>query len=187
MAGETSKTTNLTAIQAGKRVNRGLTKATVMRTSDTHAFTTGQLEAADVLITAMQIPSNARVSEIRQYNDDLDSSCSPALAFDIGVAAAQDHTSVTSGTETAHSADDVIDADLFVDGDTTGQSATTKFTSLALDSATAGPDDAAKMVWEMLGYDEDPRTVYNVVVTTATAAATAAAGDVAWEIFYTQE
>lgn len=184
MAGETAKTTNLTNIQAGKKVEARKKAAQLKVARDTHAYTTAQLEAADVLITAAEVPSNALISEVRIYNDDLDSNGSPALALDIGFAAAEAFTSVTSSTKTKHAEDDILDADALVDGDTSAQAATTKFTPLALDSGTLGPDDAAKACWEILGYDEDPKTTFRIAVTTATAAATAAAGDFAIEVYY---
>lgn len=186
MAGETTKTTALTNSQADEAqyVAARLQAGKTVSAKDSHAYTTGELEAADVLITNIEIPSNAVVEEILVYNDDLDSNGTPTLATDYGLAAAKDFTSVTSSTETKHSEDDVLDADLFVDGDTTLQAATTKYTSLALDSATFGPDDAQKEVWELLGYDEDPHTKFRLCLTQATAAATAAAGDVALLVRY---
>lgn len=184
MAGETSKTTNLTSVEAGTTIDSRILKGRLVTSRVSHAFTTGQLELADVLLTAAIVPSNAILSEILQYNDDLDSNGSPALTIDIGLAAAQSFTSTTSGTATKHDANDVLDADLFVDGDTTAQAATTKLTSLALDSGTCGPDDINKPMWELLGYDFDPHTNFRVVVTTATAAATAAAGDFVLEVRY---
>jgi len=184
MAGETTKTTNLTNIEAGQKVDARAFGSNLRVARDYHAYTTGELEAADVLETSMLLPSNAIVDEIFVYNDDLDADGSPALAIDIGVAAYQDFISTTSSTETKHSDGDVLDADLFVDGATDLQAATTKFTSLALDSGTMGPDDAYKAIWQLLGYDEDPRTIFQVVVTVATAAATAAAGDVVFKVHY---
>lgn len=187
MAGETSKTTELTNIESGLKSDSRLVRGELVEARDYHAYTTGQLEAADVLLTAIDIPSNAIISEILMYNDDLDSNGTPLLAFDIGLAAAQEFTSVTSGTATKHAENAILDADLLVDGDTTAQAATTKFTSLALDSATSGPDDLYKAAWELLGYDEDPKTVFRVAITTAAAAATAAAGDVILLVRYSKD
>ena len=184
MAGETSKTTALTNVQAGIKRNARLARARQAVARDIHAYTTAQLELADVLLTAIELPSNAIVNDIKMYNDDLDSNGTPALTFDVGLAAGEAFTSTTSSTDTKHSEDDILDADALVDGSTAGQAATTNFVSLALDAGTAGPDDANKALWEILGYDNDPRTVFRVAITTATAAATAAAGDVALEVHY---
>lgn len=184
MAGETTKTAALTNAQAGINRASRLNKGKYVVGTDSHAYSTGELEAADNLITNIELPSNAIVREIRMYNDDLDSNGSPALVFDVGVAAGADYTDITSGSATKHSEDDIIDADLFVDGSTEGQSANTNWVSLTPDSATMGPDDIDKPIWERLGYDEDPRTTFRLSITAATAAATAAAGDMAIECHY---
>jgi hypothetical protein len=184
MAGETSKTLIRTDFDNKKKVMARLVRGRAMEAREYHAFTATQLEAADVLLTGIKIPSNAILSEILMYNDDLDSNACPTLAFDIGLYATAKFISTTSSTDTTHAADAVLDADLFVDGDTTAQAATTKLTSLALDSGTCGPDDLYKSMWELLGYDNDPRTEFGVVITAATAAATAAAGDMVLVVRY---
>lgn len=186
MAGETQKTTALTnrdsAIVRDARLSRGRVRVGL----DHHQFAAAtELEAGDNLIMDIPIPSNAIVTDIAILNDDLDTDACPTLAIDVGVAAREAYTSVTSGTETKHSKDDIIDADLFVDGATDGQAATTKFTSLALDTGTNGADDALKPVWQKLGYDEDPKTTFNIVVQSQTAAAAlGAAGDLAVKVEY---
>lgn len=187
MAGETTKTTSLTNVQAGKKNKARVGRGSVLIAQDKHQFAAATaLEANDALIMDIRIPSNAVVHGIEIYNDDMDTGACPTLALDIGVAAAADFTSVTSGTKTKHDADDLIDVDLFVDGDTTAQAATTKWTSLGLDTATMGPDDMGKAVWELLGYDADPHTEFNIVVVSATAAsALGAAADLAVRVLYT--
>lgn len=184
MAGETTKTTNLTNAQAGIKRTSALAAGKLVVATDSHAFSATETQLADVLLTDIRIPSNAVVREIKMYNDDLDSHGTPTLVFDIGVYAAEAFTSTTSGTDTKHAADAIVDADLFVDGDTTARAATTKFTSLALDPGTMGPDDIDKPVWELLGYDNDPNAVLGVAITAQVAAATGAAGDLALQVEY---
>lgn len=174
MAGETQKTTNLTNAVAKPRILRDsrYKDAKITIGLDSHQFAAAtELEAADVLLMDIDIPSNSIVLDISVHNDDMDTDGSPTLALDIGVAAGKDHDSVTSGTVTRHVADSVVDADLFVDGATTCQAATTNWTSLVPDSGTLGPDDRLKPVWELLGFDEDPVTIYKLAVTSATASA----------------
>jgi hypothetical protein len=187
MAAATSKTTALTNIQGNTKVDAKLLNATVRMSQDIHAYTASpdQLEAGDDLITGITLPSNAVVLQIDLYNDDLDSNGTPTLTFDIGLWAGADFTDVTSGSATKHNEDDELDVDLFVDGSTTPQAATTSWTQQALDATTFGPDDANKALWELLGYDEDPHTVFRVGITCAAAAATAAAGDVALRVYWT--
>lgn len=184
MAGETVKTTALTNAQEGKAREARLNGTTYKVATDSKALLATETEVGDVLLTNIRIPSNAIVREIKVYNDDLDSNGTPTLTADVGVAAAVAFTSVTSGTKTRHAVDAVLDADLFVDGDTTLRAATTSFTSLALDAATSGPDDIDKPVWERLGYDEDPSTDLVIAVTFAAGAATGAAGDLAIQVHY---
>ena len=190
MAGETQKTTALTNRDAGTTRDSRLVRGRKKVAMDTHQFAAAtELEAADNLIMNIPLRSNAIVTDISIYNDDLDThACAPTLVVDIGVAAGEDYTSTTSSTDTKHSKDDIIDADLFVDGDTTGRAATTKWTSLALDATTFGPDDALKPIWELLGYDEDPRTTFNIVVQSqAASAALGAAGDLAVKVEYVED
>ena len=184
MAGETTKSANLTNTQAGTKRESRYGRGRLLVASDVDAIAAGELEAADVTLLDIEIPSNAIVAEIAVYNDDLDSNCTPTLAADVGLFAVEDFTSVTSSTATKHAADAVLDADAYVDGATDLQAATTKWTALAFDSATFGPDDAEKMAWEVLGYDEDPHTRFRVGVTFAAAAATAAAGDLGVRVKY---
>ncbi len=189
MAGETQKTTALTSVQDGNRRMARLIKANKTVSVDTHQFAAAtELEAADVLITAIELPSNAIVTEIAMYNDDMDTGCCPLLILDFGVSAGADYTSTSSSTETDHSEDDLIDADLFVDGATTGQAATTLWTALALDSTTFGPDDALKPIWDLLGYDFDPNTTFRLCVVSETASgALGSAADMAVKVEYLQD
>lgn len=186
MAGETQKSSRLTDVQAGKKSAARLAKGNIVVAMDHHQFAAAtELEANDALIMDIRIPSNAIVHKIEIYNDDMDTGACPTLALDFGVAAAADFTSITSSTKTKHDADDLIDVDLFVDGDTTAQAATTKWTLLAPDTATMGPDDATKKVWELLGYDADPITEFNLVVVSATASsALGSAADLAVRVTY---
>lgn len=181
MAGETQKSTNLTNARSGTKRDARKKEARVVVLQDAHQFAAAtELEAADNLIMDIEIRSNDIIKDIAIYNDDLDTGCAPTLVLDFGVAAAADYTSVTSSTATKHSQDDIIDADLFVDGSTEGQAANTVWTSLTPDASTNGPEDAAKEVWELLGYDEDPKTTFNLVVQSqAASSALGAAGDLA--------
>lgn len=186
MAGEQTKTARLTNVNNGITSDARLNGGRVRVGIESEAITATELEAADNVIYDIDLPSNAILTEIAVYNDDLDSNGAPTLTLDIGLAAKEDFTSTTSSTDTKHSADDVLDADLFVDGSTTLQAATTNWTVQAFDSATMGPDDAAKPLWSLLGYDNDPKTRFRIVCTFAAAAATAAAGDLALKVTWVE-
>ena len=186
MAGETQKTTALTNRDSGTLRDNRLAGGRMRVGMDSHQFAAAtELEAGDNLIMNIPLPSNAIVLDISHHNDDMDTDGTPTLVVDIGVAAREDYTSTTSSTDTKHSADDIIDADLFVDGATGFQAATTNYTSLAPDSATFGPEDRLKPIWELLGYDEDPKTTFNIVVQSqAAAAALGSAADLVIKVEY---
>jgi len=179
MAGETQKTSALTNAQNGIKSYGNRANGRIGGGQDHHQFAAAtELEAADVLITIIEIPSNAIMRDIEIINDDMDTDGSAALTLDVGVCAVNKHVSVTSGTATTHLEDAVVDADLFVDADTNARTATAEWTKLVIDTGTQGPEDAAKPIWEMLGYDFDPNTVYRLCVTSAAASvALASAAD----------
>lgn len=187
MAGESQKTTALSNRQSSIYRDARLAGAKLRTALDTHQFAAAtELEAGDNLLMDIAIPSNAIVLDILVRNDDMDTG-GTSLVVDVGVAAAEDFTDVTSGSETKHSQDAIIDADLFVDGSTVFQSANAAWTSLgaAFDATTFGPDDALKPVWSLLGYDEDPKTVFNLVVQSqAATAGLSAAADMAVKVEY---
>lgn len=184
MAGETTKSTALASVQGGSKRSARLQRGTVKRAMDVEAIAAGELEAADRTIMSIDVPSNAILTGVFICNDALDSNGTPTLTVDVGASAAQDFKSVTSGTTSKHVEDDLLDADLYVDGSTEAQSANTSWTRLAFDAATKGPDKAAQKVWEDLGYDEDPHVDIRISVTFAAAAATAAAGDLGLMVEY---
>jgi hypothetical protein len=183
----TTKTSNLTDAQgkAGKNVPNRIAKGQMVEAKDLHAYTAGQLALNEVLLTNVKIPSNAIVSEVLIYNEDLDTGA--ALAMDFGYAASQKFRSFTSGVVTVHEADDILDADALVDGATDAQAATTSYTSLALDAVTRGPAQAHEAVWETLGYDKDPNTEFVLAITIATGAGTPAAGSLAVMVRYSTD
>jgi hypothetical protein len=62
-------------------------------------------------------------------------------------------------------------------------------TSIAsLDATTFGPEDQIKPIWELLGYDKDCQTIFNIVFQSqAASAALASAGDLTLRILYTTD
>jgi hypothetical protein len=182
MAGETLRSASLTLTDSGLGPAARQARGKVVRAMDVDALATTELEVGDVVLLDIKIPSNAIVTGVFMYNDDLDGATS--LVLDIGLFAAADFTEETSSTATKHLENAVLDADVYVDGDTTGRAATTKWTRLAFDSATKGPDDAAKAAWEDLGYDFDPRTEFRFGITVSAAAGTPQAGDLGIMVEY---
>lgn len=188
MAGEVTKTTRVTNADATPAITSEArhVAGTLKQGHDKHSFAAAtELEAADTKIFDIDLPSNAIVCSVEMLNDDMDTGCAPALVLDVGVVAKVKHTSVTSGTETTHSPDDVISSDLLVDGSAEGQSANTAWTTLALDTTNFAAGSADKQVWELLGYDSDPKTTYRVGLTSQVASsALASAADCELRVTY---
>lgn len=182
----TNKSDALTVVESGLKSNSRKSNGQLYTPSNHQAYVVGEVVVNDVMIFDITIPSNALVHKIETYSDVLDSDATETLAIDIGLAAKGKYTSVTSAVETKHDADDVIDADLFVDGSTSiGQDLDTNWVVQTPDAATWGPPEASKMVWELLGYDEDPHTHFQLALTNALGAATAAAGTCNVRVTYT--
>jgi hypothetical protein len=129
------------------------------------ALATGDLDLNDLVMLA-PIPSNASITSIKLASDDLDSDGSPALAFNVGL-----HD--TDGT--------VVDADAYASAITLGQAATV-FTEYAFEARNINA--CGQQLWADAGASVDPKKLYYVSMTVSTAAATAAAGDISFQIEY---
>ena len=184
MAGETTKTASLTRVETGKMNNASVNSRKLCVRQDVHAVTTAELQLADVMLFDIKIPSNAVIRAVEVFNDDLDGDASPALTLDIGLVADIKFEKVVSGVKSFVAAGAEVDIDLLVDGSTVGQAATVKWTEQNLPAATLHAGNANKEVWQILGYDKDPNTEFRVAVKAATAAATAAAGDLAVAVHF---
>jgi hypothetical protein len=99
-----------------------------------------------------QVPSNARISEIKLYSDDLGTTGT----LDIGIY----QTTANGGA--------VVDADLFASAvDVTTAALNGSLVTYEAGTATAQIDDIEKQLWEQLGLTEDPQRFYDVVCTAA--------------------
>lgn len=104
-----------------------------------------------------QIPSNARVSQVLLYSDDIGTT----TVADFGLY----RTTADGGA--------VVDADFFGSAVVLNAGALNG-TDITHESAVLGPEDAEMMLWQALGLSSDPRIMYDVAAT-LTAAADAAA------------
>ena len=84
----TKKSIEITALDATPFValEAGNVKGKMRVFADTVACATGDLDDNDIVVMA-ELPSNAKVTSIMLYNDDLDSNGSPAIATDVGIYA----------------------------------------------------------------------------------------------------
>lgn len=174
----TFKTAGRTSLDSSTLSGSRLNSGKLVEAKDYHAYAVTEVDAGDVLLTNIYMPSNAILSEVLVITDSLGATCT----MDIGLYAKEKFVKTVSATDTVVLKDAVLDVDLFVDG-ADFSSALTKFTPLALDTTTCGADDIYKPLWELLGYDKDPRTTFGVVASTITSA-TPAAGDTVFLVRY---
>lgn len=171
----TAKGVNVTLLDASPRapLEVGSAQGKKRVFMDTIAAGTGDIDDNDVIMLA-EIPSNAKITSIKIFNDDLDSNCCPTLAANVGLY--NGGTSFTTSTGTSYAADAVIDEDAYATAITTLQSANTAGVELAFEARNINAVN--NYVWEDASLPEDPRRPLRIALTMSAAAATAAAGDI---------
>lgn len=112
-----------------------------------------------------QIPSNARVSQVLLYCDDIGTT----TISDFGLY----RTTADGGA--------VVDADFFGSAVNISSGALNG-TDITHESAVFDPDDIEKMIWQALGLSADPKIMYDVAGTLTAAAD--AAGTITLKIRY---
>lgn len=125
------------------------------------------------------IPSNAIITSIKIFNDDLDSNGAPTLACDVGL-----FYSGTGGGQVAAGkvAGDVISANCFATAITTLQSANVSGVEIRFEAGDIV--DITKEAWELGGLSSDIGGHFLIGLDLTTAAATAAAGDIVLVVEY---
>ena len=109
------------------------------------------------------IPSNAILKDFYRKNEALDDAAD--LIVDLGVAARDIYVETISGVDTRRFPGEVISEDLFGSGLNGFQSEDVDWFAINLNY---GVVDTLKPIWELLGYDVDPITKFNVVMTVTT-------------------
>ena len=181
MTASTVKSVNITSVQASPRssnlINRKNGKLNTV-VDQIALLTTSVDEIGDKVLIGM-IPSNAVITSIVMFNDDLDAHATPTLAADVGLA----YSGIGGNqTENGKVMGDVIDVDCFAAASTVLQSAVTAGTEMLF--KTLDITKMGKEAWEMGGLSADPGGFLVVSLTMTAAAATAAAGDVVIKIAY---
>jgi hypothetical protein len=149
------------------------------RLIDRVAVATTDIDNADDTIFFGPIPSNAVISSIRIFNDDLDSNGTPTLACNVGL-----FYSGTGGGQIAAGrvAGDVIDVDCFATAITTLQSANVTGVEVRFEAGDIA--DIQKEAWEIGGLSSDIGGHFLIGLDLTTAAATAVAGDIVLVVDY---
>ncbi len=144
---------------------------------DTIAAGTGDLDNNDIIVLA-QVPSNAKLTSIRIYNDDLNSGSG---TFNVGLYNGPQAYTI-SGTTT--DAEAVIDEDCYATNSDAFQAATTVTTGTEeLITDTRNINAIANFVWEDGGLSEDPKVPLRIAITMS-ATGTAVAGDITMVVQY---
>ena len=144
---------------------------------DTIAAGTGDLDNNDIIVMA-QVPSNAKLTSIRIYNDDLDGATS--ATFNVGLYNGPQAYTI-SGTTTDAAA--VIDEDCYVTESTQFQAAVTT-APVELLAEVRNINAIANFVWEDGGLAQDPGVPLRIAITMSATPGSAAAGDITMVVQY---
>ena len=148
---------------------------------DVRACAADDLNADGDAVILCQVPSNARITSIRIFNDDLDTGTDSAV--NIGVYNGNEQFNDTDASQTLYAADAVIDEDAYTAG------------SPQLRAASGGGDDLAfnqggrrnaplQSVWEDAGLTSDPGVPLRIGITQTATVSGAQAGDVVMLVQY---
>ena len=129
---------------------------------------TTDIDASDIIVLA-RLPANAVVTSIKLSSDALDAGSS--LTFDVGI---YDENQA------------VLSLDIFATDSTIFQSATAAPGTEMRYEFSSNTDTQGDRLWELGGVSTDPGgLMYDIAITFVLVAATAAAGTIGYEIFYT--
>lgn len=170
--------TNLTNITASPITALSGKSGQLITQIDTIEADTTAVDNADDNILIGMVPSNAKITSIVLFNDDLDSNGSPALVANLGLFYGIDN--VVSGVK--KTTGDVIDADCFATLITTLQSANT--TGVELRFEVADIANIGQEAWQIAGLTADCGGHLFIGLDISTAAATAAAGTISMRVKY---
>lgn len=172
----TTKTANKQAKEAGTNLPAHLSG--VKRVAkDAHLYSTDELDGVgNILITAIELPSNANLMEVLVVSDDL--SGDGNLRVDFGLAAVEKFTAKISQVPTVFKKDELVDEDFIRGGTSVLNSAVTTYSHRYRVDGFA--QNVHKELWELLGYDENPQTTFALSVRIDVAATTPLAGYIAF-------
>lgn len=148
---------------------------------DVRACAAGDLNADGDAVILCQVPSNARITSIRIFNDDLDSGSSSSI--NVGVYNGNEQFNDTDASETLYAADAVIDEDAYTSGSTQLQAGSTDGDDFAF--KVAGRRNAPlQSVWQDAGLTSDPGVPLRLAITQTATVSGAQAGDLVMIVQY---
>jgi len=148
---------------------------------DVRACAAGDLNADGDAVILCQVPSNARITSIMVYNDDLDSGTDSAV--NIGVYNGNEQFNDTDASETLYAADAVIDEDAYAAASSVLRTASTNGTEFAFSLSTR-KNAPLTAIWEDAGLTSDPGVPLRLAITQTATVSGAAAGDVVMVVQY---
>lgn len=143
-----------------------------MLIDEAEVATTNIDDIGDIILFG-PLPSNAIVTSIKLFNDDLDSNGTPTLAADVGVYYSGKGNIVSGVAKTSGT---VVSATCIGTAITTLQSANVSGTEVRFEAANI--DTIDKELWEVAGLSADCGGLLYIGLTMTAAAATAAAGGI---------
>lgn len=157
----------------------GKVEGKVKESFDTIAVATGSLASGSIILVGL-IPSNAVITSVKIFNDALDSNATKALAVKVGLfytGLGYDQVNASASFGTA-----ISDNCLAASGSTFLQSAVSTGTEIRFSNANVST--LGKEAWDLAGLSTEVKGWYCLGITVTTAAATAAAGNLAVKVSY---
>jgi len=173
MAAGTKKSDNITNIETAAISALDKKVARVHQMIDECEVATTNIDDVGDIILFGPIPSNAVITSVQIFNDDLDSHATPTLAADVGLYYSGLGNIVSGVKKTSGT---VISATCIGTAITTLQAANVSGVELRFEAANI--DTIDKEAWELAGLTEDCGGKLYLGLTVTTAAATAAAGGI---------
>lgn len=148
---------------------------------DVRACAADDLNADGDAVILCQVPSNARITSIRVFNDDLDSGTDSVV--NIGVYNGGEQFNDTDASQTLYAADAVIGENAYDAGRTFLQSVNSAGIEFAFDEA-ARRNAPLQSIWQDAGLTSDPGVPLRIAITQTATIAGAQAGDIVMVVQY---
>lgn len=178
MTASTKKSVNVTQIETAPLTELAKKAKSKKVLIDTVEAGTANVDEIGDIILFGPVPSNAVITSIKIFNDDLDSHSTPTLAADVGLY----YSGKGSQSGLGKVSGDVVDADCFATAITSLQAAVVLGSEVRFEVANI--DGLGKEAWDIGGLSVDPGSDFYVGLTMTAAAATAAAGTISVQIEY---
>ena len=148
---------------------------------DVRACAAGDLNADGDAVVLCQIPSNARITSIRMFNDDLDSGTDSSV--NIGIYNGNQQFNDTDASKTLYAADGLVAETVYANASTQLQAANVAGDEIAF-SRSDRRNAPLQAVWEDAGLTSDPGVPLRIGVTQTATVSGAQAGDLLMVVTY---